>query len=109
MLQGKTIIITGGSSGMGLYMAKQFVTEGANVVITGRNEERLAEAKKFIAEAGPSIETFQMDVRVPEHAEAMLEFAIEKFGQVDGLVNNAKQVTLLYVQRIYHRMAGRLS
>ena len=89
MLQGKTIIITGGSSGMGLYMAKQFVTEGANVVITGRNEERLAEAKKFIAGAGPTIETFQMDVRVPEHAEAMLAFAIEKFGQVDGLVNNA--------------------
>lgn len=89
MLQGKTIIITGGSSGMGLYMAKQFVAEGANVVITGRNEERLAEAKKFIAEAGSSIETFQMDVRVPEHAEAMVAFAVEKFGQVDGLVNNA--------------------
>lgn len=89
MLQGKTIVITGGSSGMGLYMAKQFVAEGANVVITGRNEERLAEAKKFIAEAGSTIETFQMDVRVPEHAEAMLAFAIEKFGQVDGLVNNA--------------------
>lgn len=89
MLQGKTIIITGGSSGMGLYMARQFVAEGANVVITGRNEERLAEAKKFIAEAGSTIETFQMDVRVPEHAEAMLAFAVEKFGQVDGLVNNA--------------------
>ncbi|WP_283779043.1 SDR family NAD(P)-dependent oxidoreductase, partial [Lysinibacillus sp. D4B1_S16] len=70
--QEKTIIITGGSSGAGLYMAKQFVAEGANVVITGRNEERLAEAKKFIAEAGSTIETFQMDVRVPEHAEAML-------------------------------------
>ena len=65
MLQGKTIIITGGSSGMGLYMAKTFVAEGANVVITGRNEERLAEAKNFILEAGTSI------------------------GQVDGLVNNA--------------------
>ena len=89
MLQGKTIIITGGSSGMGLYMAKQFVSEGANVVITGRNEERLAEAKQFIAQAGSTIETFQMDVRVPEHAEAMVAFAVEKFGQVDGLVNNA--------------------
>ncbi|MGE7950413.1 2,4-dienoyl-CoA reductase [Lysinibacillus xylanilyticus] len=89
MLKGKTIIITGGSSGMGLYMAKQFVAEGANVVITGRNEERLAEAKAFILEAGQTIETFQMDVRVPEHAEAMLAFAVEKFGQVDGLVNNA--------------------
>ena len=89
MLQGKTIIITGGSSGMGLYMAKQFVSEGANVVITGRNDERLAEAKQFIAEADSTIETFQMDVRVPEHAEAMVAFAVEKFGQVDGLVNNA--------------------
>ncbi len=89
MLQGKTMIITGGSSGMGLYMAKQFVAEGANVVIVGRNEERLAQAKEFIAEAGNTIETFQMDVRIPEQAEAMVAFAVEKFGQVDGLVNNA--------------------
>ncbi|MEG0258811.1 MAG: 2,4-dienoyl-CoA reductase [Lysinibacillus sp.] len=89
MLQGKTIIVTGGSSGMGLYMAKQFVAEGANVVITGRNEERLAEARAFISEAGSAIATFQMDVRVPEQAEAMVQFAVEQFGQVDGLVNNA--------------------
>lgn len=85
----KTILITGGSNGMGLYMAKQFVTEGANVVITGRNEERLIEAKEYILTAGTTIETFQMDVRVPEHAEAMVAFAVEKFGQIDGLVNNA--------------------
>ncbi|MCS1383040.1 2,4-dienoyl-CoA reductase [Lysinibacillus sphaericus] len=89
MLQGKTIIITGGSSGMGLYMAKQFVAEGANVVIVGRNEERLAEAKEFILAAGNTIETFQMDVRIPEQAQAMVAFAVEKFGRVDGLVNNA--------------------
>ena len=73
----------------GFIWQKKFVAEGANIVITGRNEERLAEAKAFILEAGKTIETFQMDVRVPEHAEAMLAFAVEKFGQVDGLVNNA--------------------
>lgn len=89
MLQNKTIIITGGSSGMGLGMAKQFVKEGANVVITGRDAERLALAKNEILEVGTTIETFQMDVREPEHAQAMLDFAVEKFGQVDGLVNNA--------------------
>lgn len=45
MLKNETIIITGGSSGMGLAMAKQFVAEGANVVITGRDKTRLQEAK----------------------------------------------------------------
>lgn len=89
MLQQKTMIITGGSSGMGLAMAKQFVQEGANVVITGRDVERLAKAKEEIAIYGEAIETFQMDVREPEHVKAMLAFAVEKFGQVDGLVNNA--------------------
>ena len=89
MLQNKTIIITGGSSGMGLGMAKQFVKEGANVVITGRDVERLANAKSEIVAFGKAIETFQMDVREPEHAQAMVEFTVEKFGRVDGLVNNA--------------------
>ena len=89
MLKEKTIIITGGSSGMGLYMAKQFVAEGANVVITGRDLERLEKAKAFISEAGDTIATFQMDVRQPEHAEAMVKFTVDTFGRVDSLVNNA--------------------
>lgn len=89
MLQQKTIIITGGSSGMGLAMAKQFVKEGANVVITGRDLERLEKAKQEILAFGEQIATFQMDVREPEHAKAMVQFAVETFGQVDGLVNNA--------------------
>lgn len=89
MLQQKTIIITGGSSGMGLAMAKQFVKEGAKVVITGRDAERLQKAKEEILAFGEQIATFQMDVREPEHAKAMVAFAVETFGQVDGLVNNA--------------------
>lgn len=89
MLQQKTIIITGGSSGMGLGMAKQFVKEGANVVITGRDVERLEKAKQEILAFGDSVATFQMDVREPEHATAMVQFAVDTFGQVDGLVNNA--------------------
>ena len=48
-MQSKTIIVTGGSSGMGKYMAKRFLSEGANVVITGRNEERLQETIKTLA------------------------------------------------------------
>jgi len=89
MLENETFIITGGSSGMGLAMAKQFVSEGVNVVITGRDIERLQNAKSEILAFGTTVETFQMDVREVDHAKAMVQFAVEKFGKIDGLVNNA--------------------
>ncbi|MCH7320759.1 2,4-dienoyl-CoA reductase [Solibacillus sp. MA9] len=100
MLQGKTIIITGGSSGMGLGMAKQFVQEGASVVITGRDSERLANAKTEILEFGSNIETFQMDVREPEHVQAMVDFTVEKFGRIDSLVNNAAGNFLVHAEKL---------
>lgn len=84
----KTFIITGGSSGMGKYMAQKFLQEGNNVVITGRDLEKLQQVKTEFESLGP-IEIFQMDVRVPEHCTAMAAFTVEKFGTIDGLVNNA--------------------
>ena len=89
LLENKVIIITGGSSGMGLGMAKEFVKQGAKVVITGRDAERLEKAKHEILSYGPSIETFQMDVREVSHVDAMVAFTVEKFGRIDSLVNNA--------------------
>lgn len=89
MLNGKTIIVTGGSNGMGKYMAKKFVSEGANVVITGRDLEKLEKAKEEIESIGSTISIFQMDVRNPEHVGAMVSFTDITYGQIDGLVNNA--------------------
>lgn len=90
MLSGKVVIVTGGSNGMGKYMAKNFVENGANVVITGRDLQRLQDAKKEISEnAVGQVEVFQMDVRNVEHVEAMVAFTVEKFGTVTTLVNNA--------------------
>ncbi len=89
LLKGKTIIVTGGSNGMGKYMAMAFVAEGANVVITGRDKEKLDNAKLEIAQNGEQVEVFQMDVRDPEHVAAMVEFTDKAFGSIDGLVNNA--------------------
>ncbi|WP_258871292.1 2,4-dienoyl-CoA reductase, partial [Halobacillus trueperi] len=76
--------------GMGLHMAERFVQEGAKVAITGRNVERLEEAKKQIA-AGKEdhVLTVQMDVREVEDTERMVKETVEAFGRVDHLVNNA--------------------
>jgi NAD(P)-dependent dehydrogenase (short-subunit alcohol dehydrogenase family) len=89
-MKDQVVIVTGGSSGMGLYMAKRFVQEGAKVAITGRNLERLEEAKKEIAEGREdAVQCIQMDVREVEDTERMVSETIEAFGRIDHLVNNA--------------------
>ncbi|MBD7907292.1 MULTISPECIES: 2,4-dienoyl-CoA reductase [Sporosarcina] len=82
----KVIIVTGGSNGMGKYMAKKFAQDGANVIITGRDLEKLNAAKE---EIGENAYTFQMDVREIETIEALIHYADKTFGKIDGLVNNA--------------------
>jgi len=82
----KVIIVTGGSNGMGKYMAKKFADEGAQVVITGRDIDRLNLAQE---EIGGNAHPFQMDVRSVESVAALVAFTDEKFGRIDGLVNNA--------------------
>lgn len=86
MHEGKVIIVTGGSSGMGKYMAKKFADEKANVIITGRDLERLESTQ---SEIGENAHIFQMDVRDVDSVQAMVDFADEKFGKIDGLINNA--------------------
>ncbi|MFA1641529.1 2,4-dienoyl-CoA reductase [Chryseomicrobium imtechense] len=96
---GKTFIITGGSSGMGKYMAQKLLQEGHNVVITGRDLERLNGVKDEFSSIG-EIDSFQMDVRDPEHAKAMVAFTVERFGSVDGLVNNAAGNFLVAAEKL---------
>jgi NAD(P)-dependent dehydrogenase (short-subunit alcohol dehydrogenase family) len=88
-MKGKVVIVTGGSSGMGKYMAKRFVQEGANVVITGRKLESLEEAKKEIESPEGKVLTIQMDVRDPELVAEMVKRTDEEFGRIDALINNA--------------------
>ncbi|AEH48766.1 2,4-dienoyl-CoA reductase [Parageobacillus thermoglucosidasius] len=88
-MNGKVIIITGGSSGMGKYMAKRFVSEGANVVITGRRLEALEEAKKEVESPNGKVLPIQMDVRDPELVAEMVKRTDAEFGKIDALINNA--------------------
>ncbi|MGN1401890.1 MAG: 2,4-dienoyl-CoA reductase [Bacillus sp. (in: firmicutes)] len=88
-MKGKVGIVTGGSSGMGLYMAKKFVAEGAHIVITGRNKEKLEQAVEEIRHENGKVVYFQMDVRNVDHVQAMVEKTEKEFGTIDFLVNNA--------------------
>jgi NAD(P)-dependent dehydrogenase (short-subunit alcohol dehydrogenase family) len=88
-MKDKVVIVTGGSSGMGKYMAKKFASCGAYVVITGRNEERLLQAKEEIETSPDQVLTVQMDVRDIDHVKHMVQKTEEAFGRIDFLVNNA--------------------
>lgn len=89
-MNNKTVIVTGGSSGMGKYMAKKFSDEGANVIITGRTEEKLIRVKgELLKTSTGDVSTVQMDVRNPDDVERMVRDSAEKYGQIDYLVNNA--------------------
>ena len=78
-MNGKTVIVTGGGSGIGKAMAMKFAKEGANVVITGRNADRLKDAKDEIEQFHGQVLDFQMDVRNPENVQAMVNATKEKF------------------------------
>lgn len=88
-MRGKTVIITGGSSGMGKAMAKRMAKDGASVVITGRSAEKLGEAREEIETFAGQVLTVQMDVRQPEDVQRMVDEAAASFGRIHALINNA--------------------
>ncbi len=89
-LKGKTVIVTGGGSGLGKAMTRYFLELGANVAITSRNLEKLqTTAKELEEETGGKCFPVQCDVRHYDQVEEMLEKTLEEFGSVDVLLNNA--------------------
>ncbi|MFN8299246.1 MAG: SDR family oxidoreductase [Chitinophagales bacterium] len=89
-LKGKTIIITGGGTGLGKSMSKYFLQLGANLVITSRKLEVLQKtANELEAETGGKVLAVQCDVRNWLEVEKMVEQTVSTFGGVDALVNNA--------------------
>ena len=83
-LKGKRILVTGGTGGIGRAMAKRFVDEGARVLITGRNQDKL---KKVATEIG--CEALELDLRKVDSFGGFVSSVLEKLGGIDCLVNNA--------------------
>ncbi len=88
-LADKSVVITGASAGMGRDMVRLFVREGAQVVAVARRAERLEALKQELAGEPGKLEIMVGDVSIREVNEKMIDLAVEKFGKLDVLVNNA--------------------
>src|SRR5687768_10295383 len=83
-IKGKTVLITGGAAGIGLESARQFLANGAKVIITGRNQAKLDAAKKLY----PALIAIKSDVANAEDAQLLFS-RIKELGGIDILYNNA--------------------
>ena len=89
-LKGKTIIVTGGGSGLGKSMSEYFLSLGANIVITSRREELLKKvAEDMMKKFGGKVLPLSCDVRDPELVSKVLDDSFSKFNKIDCLLNNA--------------------
>lgn len=88
-LQGKSIVVTGASSGMGKAIVELFVKEGANVVAVARRKDRLESLVESLKGEKGCVEICVGDVSKKETCESMINLAVEKFGKLDVLINNA--------------------
>jgi NAD(P)-dependent dehydrogenase (short-subunit alcohol dehydrogenase family) len=86
---GKVVVITGGATGIGFALAKQFARQGAQLVIAGNQRTRLEEAAKALSSTTTRVEFFECDVTDRNQVAALADFAWEKFGRADVIVNNA--------------------
>lgn len=87
-VEGKVTIVTGGGTGIGESIAKEFAARGAPVLIASRNAEHLGPVRDAIRKAGGRCETAICDVRQADQCDAMVEAAVKAFGRLDVLINN---------------------
>jgi 3-oxoacyl-[acyl-carrier protein] reductase len=89
-LTGKVAIVTGGSRGIGLGVARRLVAEGVKVAVTGKSDAHLNAARPLLEGAGPgSVETLQADVRFYDQVQQSIAATVARFGGLDILINNA--------------------
>lgn len=103
-LKDKTIIITGGGTGLGKAMGKYFLELGANLVITSRKKEVLdATAKELSTQTGGKVLAIPCDVRKYEEIENVIKTTVGEFGSIHGVLNNAAGNFISPTERLSHR------
>jgi NAD(P)-dependent dehydrogenase (short-subunit alcohol dehydrogenase family) len=103
-LKGKTIIVTGGGTGLGKAMGTYFLELGANLVITSRKKEVLDKtAGELSKQTGGKVLPVSCDVRKYEEIENVIKTTEKEFGQIHGVVNNAAGNFISPTERLSHR------
>lgn len=93
-LQNSTVLITGGTSGIGLELVKQLTEQGADIIITARNLDALNKTKKKF----PKVHTFQSDVSNSKDIEELYKNVIHRFPELNIIINNAGLMRLINLQ-----------
>jgi len=88
-LTDRVALITGGSRGLGLQIAKGFGAHGAKLALTARKVDELAQAKAELTQLGYNVFVVQSDLSKPDSIEPMVSAVVQHFGRIDVLVNNA--------------------
>ncbi len=111
-LTNRTILITGGASGIGFAMAKQLVANGNKVIVCGRNQDKLDKAKQQL----PVLATIRCDINNPSNLNDLASFLSGKYPQLDTLINNAGIQQQLYLtsdqatdQAVMHEISTNLT
>jgi len=89
LLNDKSIIVTGGGTGLGKSMATRFAELGANLVITSRRQEVIDKTAEELRDHGGKVLAIACDVRDPEQVNDMVSQTVDEFGKIDILLNNA--------------------
>lgn len=93
-LKNSTVLITGGTNGIGLELVKQLTEQGANIIVTGRKLDALNETKKKY----PNVHTFQSDVSNPKDIELLYAAITQQFPNLNIIINNAGLMRLIDLQ-----------
>ncbi|GAY14034.1 SDR family NAD(P)-dependent oxidoreductase [Mycobacterium sp. shizuoka-1] len=88
-LDDKVVIVTGASSGLGVSFAQAFAEAGADLVLGARRVEQMAGTAALVEQAGRRVYSQKTDVADPEQCQQLVEAAVNEFGRVDILINNA--------------------
>ena len=101
-LKNKTVLITGGSRGLGLVMAREFAREGARLALCARDDEELERARRDLDGFGTDVMVFRCDVRNRQEVADMIAAVSNRFGHVDVLVNNAGVIQVGPIEVMTH-------
>jgi NAD(P)-dependent dehydrogenase (short-subunit alcohol dehydrogenase family) len=99
-LNGKVVLITGGTDGLGAALADRLVEERCRVAVCGRDPDRLAATEERLRDAGGDALAVQADVTRLADLERFVEAAVARWGRIDGLVNNAGKSTAGRVDQV---------